>query len=135
MTTTSNDPVTADQVRLDQMVMRPKVAIAGRPIGEQAASHLVRVVVDLHVGLPDMFELTFRDPLWNILGESGIALGTLVSVEAGVLNEQQVKPLIEGEVTSIEGNYGDKGLFHAVTRNKRAIDKYSYYSVFQPKVL
>jgi phage protein D len=104
---TTQEAFTEEQVRQDQVVMKAKVAVAGRPINEKAAAQLARVVVDLHVGLPDMFELTFLDPLWNILEEGGLALGTLVSVEAGVLNEQQPKPLIEAEVTSIEGTYGD----------------------------
>lgn len=99
--------LTEEAVRLGHSVLSPTVRIAGRPLSDVASKHLLRVVVDLHVGLPDVFELAFSDPEWGVLEEIGLTLGTLVSVDAGVLNEPDARALIEGEVTSIEGSYGD----------------------------
>ena len=65
----------------------------------------MRIVVDVHVGLPDCFELTFRDPTWDVLTKAGLALGKVVEIKGGVMNEDRTRPVIEGEVTSIEGSY------------------------------
>jgi phage protein D len=106
MTTTQ---INDEQLRLDQALMSPAVSLGtGRtPLSEVADAALERVVVDMHSGLPDVCELVFRDPAWDILDEAGLALGTVVVVEGGVMNEQQAKPLFEGEITAIEGSYGD----------------------------
>lgn len=114
MTTTS--AINDEQLRLTQAVMQPAVALgaARTTLSEVAAKAMVRVIVDMHAGLPDMVELVFRDPSWDILDRAGLALGTVVTVEGGVKNERQPKPLFEGEVTAIEGSYGDVDSYSVV---------------------
>lgn len=102
----SAQPVSSDELRRDQKVMRAQVTISGQPLEHALHSHLFRLTVDLHIGMPDLFELQFRDPSRAILAQGRIAIGTLVAIEAGVANDRQPRPLIEGEVTSLEGTYG-----------------------------
>lgn len=104
---TSTEQLSEDQLRAFQGTLAPVLKVDGRPIHQIAVTHLVRVVVDLHLGLPDMVELTWRDPDWDVLDQVGLALGTKVSVDAGTMNETSAKPLIEAEITAIEGLYGD----------------------------
>ena len=96
-------------LELGQAGMSPEVRVgAGRtPLSEDAASLLVRVVVDVHVGLPDTFELTFMDVELDVLDKAGLSLGTPVQVLGGVLGDAASASLIEGEVTALEGSYGE----------------------------
>ncbi len=106
MTVTSE--ITEEEVRLGQRVLSPTIKVEGQPIAQISATHLRRVVVDVQAGMPDMVELTWLDPGWGILAEAGLALGKKISVEAGTLNERMTKPLIEAEITAIEGVYGHR---------------------------
>lgn len=92
--------------RAAQVHVPPEVKVgAGKvPLGARVARHLVRVAVDLHLGLPDSFELTFVDPAADVLSGSGLALGAPVEVGSGGATST---PLVDGEITSIEGVYGD----------------------------
>jgi len=87
----------------------PEVTVgAGRsPLPEAASVLLVRVVVDLHVGLPDMVELTFLDVALDALDVAGLRLGSQLQVRGAARADDVAKPLFEGEVTAIEGNYSD----------------------------
>lgn len=101
-------PITEEEVRLGQSVLSPVIKVEGRPISQLAATHLERVVVDVQLGLPDLVELVWRDPGWSILQDVGLAIGKKISVEAGSLNEHAASPLIEAEITSVEGVYGNR---------------------------
>jgi phage protein D len=57
-----------------------------------------RTVVDLHVHLPDMFELTFVDEALDVADRAGLKIG--VRVEIAVTGH--AVPLIVGEVTAVE---------------------------------
>jgi phage protein D len=87
----------------------PEVLVgSGRaPLAEAAAKVLIRVVVDQHVALPDTFELTFLDVSMDVLDAAGLALGTPVAVRGAALGGDSADPLVEGEVTAIEGSYAD----------------------------
>ncbi len=52
------------------------------PLSPLVEPKLVRVVVDTHLHLPDMFELTFLDEDGNVLDDAGIKIGTAVQVSA-----------------------------------------------------
>lgn len=106
MTTTQ---VTDAGLSTGQATMTPEVRVgAGRsPVADSAALQLVRVVVDVHLGLPDTFELTFLDPSLDVLTTAGLALATPVQVLGGVRGESSPRALVEGEVTGIEGSYGE----------------------------
>jgi phage protein D len=72
------------------------------PIGPNPMSHLVRAVVDTHLHLPDMFELTFLDVEGTITEDTKLTIGAKVEIEAGASTSTTTEPLIKGEVTSIE---------------------------------
>jgi phage protein D len=78
------------------------VGPTGIPLAEAATEVLVRVVVDTHLHLPGMFELTFRDLDGTVLARAGLAIGTQVSVTGGTTGGLSAR-LIVGEVTAIEG--------------------------------
>jgi uncharacterized protein involved in type VI secretion and phage assembly len=73
-------------------------AIPLQPMVEQAVR---RVVVDTHVHLPDMFEITFLDE-GGVLANNMIDIGTSVKIWGGADDSSDAPCLIEGEVTAIE---------------------------------
>lgn len=81
---------------------RPSVLVNGAPLTPQAASRLLRVVVDNDVHLPGMFELTFLDVDGTALSLARITIGATVTV-SGAGGTGQPLPIIVGEVTAIEG--------------------------------
>ncbi len=72
------------------------------PLSPLVEPKLVRVVVDTHLHLPDMFELTFLDEDGNVLDDAGISIGTAIQVSGGAPDSKTASELVEGEVTSIE---------------------------------
>jgi phage protein D len=72
------------------------------PLADDAVGCLVRTVVDTHLHLPDMFELTFHDQTGDVVQTAGLSIGTEVHV-LGLTSSGESVPLIVGEVTSIEG--------------------------------
>ncbi|HSV65923.1 MAG TPA: phage baseplate assembly protein V [Mycobacteriales bacterium] len=88
----------------------------GIPLLPTVDHKLMRVVVDTHLHLPDMFELTFLDEDGKVLGDAGISIGTKLSVY-GAKPGSSTSPdkLIAGEVTSIEA-ICEEGMTHSVVR-------------------
>ena len=97
-----------------------KVGAIGRPLGPDAERNLVRVVVDTHVHLPDMFELTFFDEAGDLLHQAGLSIGTPVEVLGGAADSQSAKQLIAGEVTSIEAICADLNIYTVVRGYEQA---------------
>ncbi|GAB1515219.1 phage baseplate assembly protein V [Actinophytocola sp. KF-1] len=81
---------------------RPSVLVDGAALTPEAASRLLRVVVDNDVHLPGMFELTFLDVDGTALKLARITIGAAVTV-SGASGTGQPLPVIVGEVTAIEG--------------------------------
>src|SRR5262245_43482921 len=81
--------------------------LAGLPLNPLVAGYVVNVVVDQHLLLPDMFEITFLED-GNVLPASMITIGTPITISAGAADSMTGETLIEGEVTSIEGEYEGK---------------------------
>ena len=76
--------------------------IIGLPVTPPAYDNLIRTVVDTHLLLPDMFELTFIDPEGSIVDDTGLSIGASVEIEAGKFGDTSGTSIIKGEVTSIE---------------------------------
>jgi phage protein D len=93
----------------------PTVKAGGRAMPSPVAQHLIRAVVDTHLHLPDMFELTFLDSHGTLVEDAGLAIGTAVEVESGSRDDTKAKSLIKGEVTSIEAVCAD-GVIYTVVR-------------------
>lgn len=84
------------------------VGAGGTALDADAESQLIRVVVDLHVDLPGTFELVFRDSQLDVLGKAGITLATKLAIKGPAREGGGTQPLMEGEVTAIEGSYSDR---------------------------
>jgi phage protein D len=95
----------------------PDVQINGTALPVGVANLLERVVVDDHLRLPSMFELTLRDPhdqaTASPLETIGVKLGDEVSIS--VRYEGGTEPLVAGEVTSLEADVDATGS-HVVIR-------------------
>jgi hypothetical protein len=87
----------------------------GIPLLPNVMENLVRAVVDTHLHLPDMFELTFVDEEGSIVSDAGLTIGTTVEVLAGAPDSDSTSSLIKGEVTSIEA-ICQEGLIYSVVR-------------------
>jgi hypothetical protein len=81
------------------------VGVIGMPLNSSAAENLVRTVVDTHLHLPDMFELTFFDDDGTIVKDAGLDIGTKIQIKAPSPGSSDSVSLIKGEITSIEGIY------------------------------
>ena len=96
----------------------PDVQINGSALSVAVDNLLERVVVDDHLRLPAMFELTLRDPHdsehpTGVLDEVGVQLGDSVTVS--VRSGQGTTQLVTGEVTSLEADIDATGS-HVVIR-------------------
>ncbi|HEX4722134.1 MAG TPA: phage baseplate assembly protein V [Pseudonocardiaceae bacterium] len=90
------------------------------PLSPLVEPKLVRVVVDTHLHLPDMFELTFLDEDGNVLSDAGIQIGTAVQVSGGASGSSSASELVEGEVTSIEAVCADLHILTVVRGYSKA---------------
>lgn len=82
-----------------------KVGTAAGSLSPDAASMVLRVVVDTHLHLPDMFEITFAHGSASAVAQAGISIGVPLEIWGGPPQQELSKRLILGEVTSIEGQY------------------------------
>jgi phage protein D len=102
----------------DLVTVVPSVSLGkdATPLREAVAARLEHVVVDNHLHLPDMFEITFYDRDCDVTTRAGITIGTIVTISSG-----SARQLIVGEVTSIEGSYGDvnRTVLRGYTKDQR----------------
>lgn len=102
----------------DTAIVWPNVKVGkvvGIPLLPTVLEHLVRAVVDTHLHLPDMFELTFHDLEGSIVADAGLTIGSTVEISAGAADSDSTSSLIKGEVTSIEA-ICQEGLIYSVVR-------------------
>jgi phage protein D len=86
----------------------PEVEVDGSVLDRQMNSRLERVTVDQDGRRADMFVLDIYDPARDALQQSHVRIGSKVRIAAtapGGAREQ----LIEGEVTSLEADFGASG--------------------------
>lgn len=77
-----------------------------QPLSPTVDPMIQRVVVDQHLLLPDMFEITFIDD-GTVLASSMITIGSEIVISGGAADSPSASTLIKGEVTSIEGDFDD----------------------------
>ncbi|HEY0638293.1 MAG TPA: phage baseplate assembly protein V [Pseudonocardiaceae bacterium] len=82
--------------------VRASVTLNGLPLRPDVESKLVRTVVDSHLHLPDMFELTFLDEECTLASTAGIDIGGQVEIGGGAPDSAEGAVLIKGEITSVE---------------------------------
>lgn len=99
--------------------------LAMLPVRSDIERKIVRVVVDTHLYLPDMFEITFQDD--EGLAAEQMKVGLQVEIRSGADPEGR-PPLIRGEITSLEAICEDMmtyfvvrgyDLSHALHRGRR----------------
>jgi phage protein D len=91
------------------------VGPAGMPLSTTVEGRILRVVVDTHLHLPDMFEITILDEDGDSLSTAGLDIGTEVEVSGAKAGDTSPTTLIKGEVTSIEAVCADLSV-HTVVR-------------------
>ena len=97
-----------------------KVGAIGLPLNPTVEPMLVRAVVDTHLHLPDMFELTFFDEAGDLVEQAGLAIGTPVEVHGGAAGSTSTTKLIAGEVTSIEAVCAELNIYTVVRGYEQA---------------
>ena len=95
-------------------------AVMGMPLSPLVQSKLVRAVVDTHLHLPDMFELTFIDESGTVTDDAGLAIGTALEIQAGDATSTSTTSLIKGEVTSIEAICADALIYTVIRGYEKA---------------
>jgi phage protein D len=85
-------------------VVRASISVGpiGMPLSTSVEGRILRVVVDTHLHLPDMFEITLLDEDGDALSTAGLDIGTEVKVSGAKAGDTSPTTLIKGEVTSIE---------------------------------
>ena len=83
---------------------RPRIEVDGSPLPAELDVLVEQVVVDDHLHLPDMFLVAFRDAAHDVLAKAKLEIGSKVRVSA-----PGAELLIDGEVTSLEADYGVAG--------------------------
>jgi phage protein D len=104
-------------------IVHPGVFIGhpvGMPLDASYEELLIRTVVDTHLHLPDMFELTFVDEAGSLTTDAGIEIGTVVEIKAGKETDTMTTSLIVGEVTSLEARCQENIIFTVVRGYERA---------------
>ncbi|GAB3459382.1 phage baseplate assembly protein V [Actinophytocola sediminis] len=104
-------------------IVHPGVFIGypfGMPLPAKYEELLIRTVVDTHLHLPDMVELTFVDEDGTLTTDAGIRIGTVLEIKAGKENETTTTSLIVAEVTSIEAICQENVIFTVVRGYERA---------------
>jgi phage protein D len=100
--------------------VRASVKVGGMPLRPDVERHLTRVVVDTHLHLPDMFELTFLDEAGSAADDAGLKIGASVEVYGGAPSSSDAKKLIAGEVTSVEAICADLHIYTVVRGYEQA---------------
>ncbi|MDT5040531.1 MAG: hypothetical protein QOE51_1516, partial [Actinoplanes sp.] len=97
-----------------------KVGALGMALSPTVEPLLVRAVVDTHLHLPDMFELTFFDEAGDLVEQAGLSIGTPVEVHGGAAGSTDTTKLIAGEVTSIEAVCADLNIYTVIRGYEQA---------------
>jgi phage protein D len=97
-----------------------KVGALGMALSPTVEPFLVRAVVDTHLHLPDMFELTFFDEAGDLVEQAGLSIGTPVEVHGGAAGSTDTTKLIAGEVTSIEAVCADLNIYTVIRGYEQA---------------
>jgi hypothetical protein len=79
-----------------------KLGMVGLPLKPAHLAKVLRTVVDTHLHLPDMFEITFNDEEGDIVDDAGFSIGAIVAIYGSKPDSSDNTLLIKGEVTSIE---------------------------------
>jgi phage protein D len=85
------------------------IEVNGSPLSEAVDKTLVSVFVDDSLNLPDMFQLTFRDPARTAIADGGFKMGALIGVRVFSDAVPGGEKLITGEITALEAEFDPGG--------------------------
>lgn len=94
-----------EALKANLSLVRPSVLVGATALTEQARRLLERVVVDSHLHLPDMFEITFSGAPGEVTRLTRLAIGSAVTVRGAAPGGRTTAELVVGEVTSIEARF------------------------------
>jgi phage protein D len=95
-------------------------SVIGMPLSADAEECLIRTVVDTHLHLPDMFELTFLDEAGTLATDASLMIGQKIEIRAGKEADQDTTSLIKGEITSIEAICHENVIFTVIRGYEQA---------------
>jgi hypothetical protein len=108
------NPLLADGAASVQPVVGIGKAPLALPLPPTVDTKLLKVVVDTHLHLPDMFELTFIDEEGTLADDAGLSIGAQVTISGGAATSADSEVLISGEVTSIEAVCADLHIYTVI---------------------
>lgn len=91
-----------------------EIEVDGSPLAPDVAGLLVSAYVDDSLNLPDLFVLSFRDPERTLLARARIKIGAAVKISVLSGARTGTEPLLTGEVTALEAEFGPAGSFTVV---------------------
>ena len=90
------------------------VEINGQPLSDDVVPLLTTAHVDDSQRLPDLFVLRFRDGDRIVVAKTGVKIGSQVKVSVLTSETNSPQPLIVGEVTALEAEFGGGGTFTVI---------------------
>jgi uncharacterized protein involved in type VI secretion and phage assembly len=97
--------VSADQAAIAGV----RLSVEGRPLDDALASRLVEVRVEDHLLLPDTFLVRVADPGLEHMDDHPFAIGARVEIAFGGTDGTTLVPLMDGQVTALEPEFGRSG--------------------------
>ena len=88
------------------LVAGVEVKVAGAMLDPKLQDRLVEVRVEDNLTLPDTFELRISDPDLTVVDTSPFEVGAPVTISFAGKAANALKPVLEGEVTSLEPEFG-----------------------------
>jgi phage protein D len=95
------------------------VVVDGAALDEQFVAYIDQLVVDDDLHRPAMFSITLNDPRRNIIPRSGLKPGAEVEISIVALGNTDDRPLLKGDVVTVECDY-DEVARQAVVRGYSA---------------
>ncbi|MFD9960299.1 VgrG-related protein [Amycolatopsis sp. NPDC058986] len=99
--------------------LEPVVGTPG-PLAPVWAEQLVQCIVDDAVNLPAVAVLTFRDPDHDLLADTGITIGSPLTVSVTTVADNTQLPLFAGEIIGLETESDETGTFTVLRAADRA---------------
>jgi phage protein D/phage baseplate assembly protein gpV len=115
------------QARSTETVAPIQVKIDGSELSPEHGNKLVEAIIKKVRVLPDMAHVVLADPVQSLVDGAIGKLGATVEILVGGPHERRAKSLFKGELTAIEPEFRDEGVFigiraydksHAMTRSK-----------------
>jgi phage protein D len=92
-----------------EQTSRFAIQVDGAPLPVALERTMVSAFVDDSLNLPDMFQLTFRDPKRTAITDGGFTMGATVTVKVFSEATRGGELLISGEVTALEAEFDVDG--------------------------